>query len=207
MYKEPNIKETILTLCQEKTPNIKSIEKVILDFFSKYPKSDNLGFVFDCTAYKQMCKSLGITQTKKFILTKTNFNTLLKTFKDFCASNIPETQKTVLILKFARNFAELSEDEECCENNVHVVIKNLSENKDFVIDNEYDSWEEAEKDIDNTYIGCCDDFFLAENMWFPLLCYVRDREYDFLKNFSSFIEFNADGLEKEREEWENNHCT
>lgn len=97
-------------------------------------------------------------------------------------------------------FATCSDDEEACGHKIYVVIKGM----DLV--EEYDSWETAEKEIDDWYVGCCDDAYIAECLLFQLLCYVQSREYDYTKNFCTVIEFNATDIEEGREAWEAENC-
>jgi hypothetical protein len=100
----------------------------------------------------------------------------------------------------AEELADCSDDEEFCNDKIYVVIKGLSEEADDVY--EFNSWEEAENDFDERYTSCCDDTFIAENVLFPILSYLREKEADKLMNFCSVIEFDATGLEENRENWE-----
>ena len=103
-------------------------------------------------------------------------------------------------------FARMSDSENCCDNKVFVVIKNFADEEGIFLVKEYNSWDVAESDIDDTYTGCCDDAYLAENMWFQILCYVQNQEWDTLVNFCSVVEFDASGLEEGREYWEKENC-
>lgn len=113
--------------------------------------------------------------------------------------------ETETLAKIAQTIADCSDDEDFCENKIYIVIKNFyDETEDYV--KEYDSWEEAEKDIDEWYTSCCDDLYLAENLMYPILCAVQGREYDYTMNFCTVIEFNAAGFEEGREPWESENC-
>ena len=98
---------------------------------------------------------------------------------------------------------EVAEDEDYCSEKVFVVIRNFGgkgDDNDLVF--EYNSWEEAREDVDDRYIGCCDDVFIAEEMWLPILCQLNNQEFDEFKNFCSIVEFDAQYLEEIREDWE-----
>ena len=106
-------------------------------------------------------------------------------------------------MKIAQTIADYSDNEKYCSHKIYVVIKNFY-GTEFV--KEYNFWDEAELDVDDWYIGCCDDAFLAENMLYPILCSIREREYDYTMNFCTVIEFNAYGIEDCREFWEEENC-
>ena len=106
---------------------------------------------------------------------------------------------------FAKGIAECAESEDCCENKIYVVIKGIDDS-DYVLVNEYNSYEEAEKETDELYTSCCDDIFWGENVLFPILCSVQMREWDYAMNFCTVYEYDATGIEESRESWEEENC-
>ena len=140
-----------------------------------------------------MCMHLGVN------LTNQSVSEMLSLFEQFVDLNIPEKEQ--LVYDFVENFCECSDNEDTCDGKIYIVIKNLND-EDFDLVKEYDSWEDADADIDDIYVGCCDDAFLVEELWYHLLCSIRAREFDYTKNFCTVIEFNATGLEDAREAWE-----
>lgn len=193
MFKQNDIRE-ILEDAMNKEATVAELKQIIINFVNEYPNPENLRCVFECEFFDEMCGHLGIN------LTNQSVQEMLSIFGQFVNLNIPEKEQ--LVHDFVENFYECSDDEDCCDSKIYIVIKNLSD-EDFDIVKEYDSWEDAEQDIDDLYTGCCDDVFFAENVWFSILCSIQNREWDFVKNFCAVIEFNASGLEDSREDWEN----
>ena len=99
-----------------------------------------------------------------------------------------------------RVLAESSDDEDLCEGKIYVVIDGMN------IVKEYPSWDEAEKDVDEWYTGCCDDLYIAENVLFPILCAVQAREWDECLNFCIVMKFDATDIEDGRAYWEEANC-
>ncbi len=117
------------------------------------------------------------------------------------SSTITDERKQTMMVSIAKTIADCSDNEDYCDNKIYVIIKNLSDDNSELIE-EYDSWEEAEKKVDDWYIGGCGDIFIGENVLYPILCSVREREYDYCVNFCTIVELNASGLEDVRECWE-----
>ena len=194
MFKDVDIRE-ILEDAMEKEVSIAELKNLIMDFVKKYSAIDNFRCVFDCDEFDTMCTLLNVDTSNK------STEELFDVFEQFVSSDI--NNKEELVYDFVENFCECSDDEDCCENKIYIIVKNISDQDEDSIVKEYDSWEDAEHDIDDLYTGCCDDVFFAENVWFSILCSIQNREWDFVKNFCTVIEFNASGLEDSREDWEN----
>ena len=106
------------------------------------------------------------------------------------------------ITEVAAEFAKNSDDEDFCDKKIFVVIKNLDGIEGNNLVKEYNSLEDAVRDIDDTYTGCCDDVCFAENVWFPLLCALQSNGWDYLVNYCSVFECDAQYIDEIREGWE-----
>jgi hypothetical protein len=199
MYNKPDIKKTISDLLEESPISLNTIVETIINFINEFSNKQAMESVFEIEEIEEMGNKLALWNTSK----NRNIEDFINILKSVPNSTLlTNSEKEDFITNFAKHFCECSEDEDYCDGKVYVIIKNLSSDNTNDIVKEFDNWKDAEYDIDEAYIGCCDDYYLAENMWFEILCYVRAREADEYKNFCSIVEFDAEGLEEAREFWE-----
>lgn len=186
LYKLSDIKEELKVFSHNSDENIVKISSILINFFSNVEEELTikiLSLLFD---------EIGAVPTSNDLR---QFNNLLQ----------EPIKNRDFIFEISNAIVNISDVEDFCDNKIYIVVTNFyGETADYV--REYDSWEEAEKDIDEWYTSCCDDLYMAENMMFPILCAVQGREYDYTVNFCTVIEFNAIGLEEGRESWEDENC-
>lgn len=120
--------------------------------------------------------------------------------KSLFADIIEALSKSEDIRTLATEFAQNSDNELYCNNRIFVVIRNIGGKGNDIVQG-YESLNVAIQDVDDIYIGCCDDIFFAENVWFHLLCALKANEADYLVNYCSVFEYDADGLEEIRDYW------
>lgn len=202
MYNYPNIETTLNEICKSRNCTNK-IVTTIIEFVDMVTAKNSIIDVFKTYEFDAVCKNIGITV--KDTGDVTGYCNALKEIAN--TSTLSEDKKEEVIKEFAKYFGECSSDEDFCDEKIYVITKNLSSD-DSGIDlvDEYDSWEQAEHDVDENYTSCCDDIFMAENMLYEILGWIRERTVDECKNFCSIIEFNAAGLEDAREAWEAENC-
>lgn len=206
MYKERDIREVLEEMIEDENTKLSSFKDIIVKFFNDYKNIDALSSVFCCDAFETMCEHLGIEDAHDYPYAEENTNEMLKLFQQFFDLDIDEEIKKELVHNFAKNFAECSDDADYCEGKIYIIVKNLSENNEYSIVEEFDDWDAAEKYADEWYTGCCDDLYIGENMLFPILCQVQSREWDTVMNFCSIVEFDATYIEEGRESWEQVNC-
>jgi hypothetical protein len=200
MYKYPNIEETLNEIC-EKEFSVSKVVNTITDFIEKMENKTSVIGVFDIDEFGDMCRKAGIKIENTYDIT--GYTNALKAIAN--TDKVDEKEKENFVRDFARYFGECSSDEDFCEDKIYVVIKNLSDNDDSDIVNKYDSWDEADKDVDDIYTGFCDDIYIAEVMWYEILGWIRERNCD-AYNFCSVVDFDARGIEDGREYWEAENC-
>jgi len=206
MYKEKDIREVLEKMIEDENTELSSFKDIIVKFFNDYKNIGALSPVFCCDAFEAMCEHLGIEDAHDYPYAEENANEMLKLFQQFFDLDIDEKSKRELVHNFAKNFAECSDDADYCEGKIYIIVKNLSENNEYSIVEEFDDWDAAEKYADEWYTGCCDDLYIGENMLFPILCQVQSREWDTVMNFCSIVEFDATCIEEGRESWEQANC-
>lgn len=214
MYNQPNIKETINSILQKENFSNKELVDAIINFINTLKNPDIAREGFKTEEFDDIGVKLGLWTKDPDYFFGSQYNNDNKPVKELIpvlekalkTDLLNDEEKRNFITEFANFFAECSEDEGFCSNKIYVLIKNISENSGVDIEKEYDSWEEAEKDIDDIYTGCCDDAYFAEKVWFTLLCYIQDCECDECKNFCSILEYDCAGLESGRKEWEEENC-
>ena len=206
MYKSDDIKDILGRMLVDKTAALVSFKETIVNFFNAYKNIDALRGVFCCDAFAEMCELLGIEDAHDYSYAEESATEMLRLFQQFFDLAIDENKKRNLVCGFAANFAECSADEDYCDGKIYIIVKNLSENDEYSIVKEFDNWDDAEYDANEWYTSCCDDLYIGENLLFPILCQVQEREWDMIKNFSIILEFNALGIEDGREAWEAANC-
>ncbi len=214
MYNTPSIKEILDNLMNTEELSFTTIVDTIINFIEKFKNKDVIRNVFMMDEVDEIGEKLGLwTIDKNFYFGSENaesnkpieeLTAMLKTVVE--TNKLSDEEKRNFIVGFADYFGECSEDEDFCDKKIYVIIKKNKSDGEIDIVNEYNNWDEASSDIDNTYIGCCDDAYLAEVMWFNILCWVRDQQADEYKNFCSIIEFDAEDIEDGRESWEAENC-
>lgn len=117
-------------------------------------------------------------------------------YEIFASTEMTDAEKRDILTPVMIAFAECSDEEDFSGGKIYVVIKGMD------IVKEYDSWENAEKDVDDWYTGCCDDIYFAETALFPILCGIQNREWDECLNYCIVFEFDATDIEDGRESWE-----
>ncbi len=199
MYRECCIRELLEEKLNEKDIRTTEILDIITDFVYRLENKELVREVFRKKAFTRMYELMPTTVPAD----EKSIEELLSVVRKIGISGqLKENDRRRFILTFAKVFAECSDNPEYCENKIYILIKNMTENSGVNIVKEYDSWEDAEKDIDDIYIGCCDDAYMAESMWFPILQCCQERQWDITKNFCTIIEFDAVGLEGARKYWE-----
>lgn len=206
MYKERDIREVLEKMIEDEDTKLSSFKDIIVKFFNDYKNIGALSPVFCCDAFETMCEHLGIEDAHDYPYAEENTNEMLKLFQQFFDLDIDEKIKKELVHSFAKNFAECSDDADYCEGKIYIIVKNLSENNEYSIVEEFDDWDAAEKYADEWYTGCCDDLYIGENMLFPILCQVQSHEWDTVMNFCSIVEFDATYIEEGRKSWEQANC-
>lgn len=213
MYKHEDIKEVLLKEISKENADPKVIYDEIIDFVKEFNNYETFRLIFDCSAVEKMCKVLNIDFDEGNIAyCIENAIDLFDILKDFLDSNVSDGEKREVFFEFVKEFANASDDEEYCENKIYVIVKNIEKDADFDGEDEYnvvekfDDIDDAESYVDETYIGCCDDSYYAEEIWFRLLCDIQNNEWDTLVNFSKVFEVDAKGLEVGRENWEAENC-
>lgn len=201
MYKEPCIREILKKQLNSERASVDEVLQTITDFVQKLENKEIVRGVFQTEEFLCMHRIIP-TLTRANEKTIDELLAILK--KVGTSKQLSEDKRKDFVFTFARLFAECSDDPYYCDNKIYILIKNLSENSGIDIVKEYDSWEDAEKDIDDIYVGCCDDAYMAENMWFTILCWCQEHQWDIAKNFCTIVEFDATGLEKGRQYWEEN---
>lgn len=191
LYEVPDLKDEIARIVENNHSSLAELKNVLLDFFSRLDND-----------FKEKIVDLISEECCDII---PNSNITPHNFIDVISEIFDDTRQKEVAIDIAKTIAECSDYEDFCEHKIYIVIRNFCGNSDDMV-KEYDSWDDAEKDIDEWYTSCCDDLFLAENMMFPILCTVQSREYDFTSNFCTVIEFDATGLEENRECWEDENC-
>lgn len=192
LYELPDLKDEINRIIKDDTFSQHKLKTMLLDFFNRLDND-----------FRTKIINLISEECYEII---PNSNITPNNFIDVISEIFDDASKQNLAISIANTIADCSDSEELCEHKIYIVIKNLYDDSDRDMVKEYDSWEEAEKDIDEWYTSCCDDLFIAENMMFPILCSVQSREFDFTSNFCTVIEFDATGLEECRESWEDENC-
>ena len=161
MYKHKDIKVVLETMLSDKTTDLIAYKQVIADFCNKVPNKNVLRCVFQCEEFEAICEKFNIENAQDYPYVEEDIENMLKMFYDLFELPLHDNEKENLIMTFVKNFAFCSDDEECCENKIYIVVKNLAnEDSDFV--QEYDSWDEATKEVDEWYTSCCDDLYLAD---------------------------------------------
>ena len=185
-YELPDIKEEISQIIEKDDFSVKDLQNLISEFFDKIDDD------FKIKIFSKIAKEIGYEGRVDQVLTY---------FYDVIAeTEEQDTENHYGVRVLAEEFANSSDDADFCDGKIYVVIKGIEEASDNVM--EYNSWEDAERDIDERYTSCCDDIFMAENMLFPILNSVRIREADYTVNFCSVVEFDATNIEDGREDWE-----
>lgn len=186
IFELPDIKEEISRIIEKDNFSVKELQDLISGFFDKIDDD------FKIKIFNKIAKEIGYEGKSGHVLAY---------FYDVIAETEGQDSKSNYGVRvLAEEFANCSDDEDFCDGKIYIVIKGLDETFDDV--REYNSWEDAERDIDEQYTSCCDDVFMAENILFPVLNSIRSREADYTVNFCSVIEFDATDLEAGREEWE-----
>ena len=215
MYNKPDIKETLNILMKKNVP-LKEIINAVREFTKDIEDESIIRESFKFPEMDEMGERLGLWEIDEsffFGNAKADADIQIDELFDILnkainAGHLTEEEKKEFIFAFARNFGECSETEEFCENKVYVIIKNIGKDSNFDDEDEYDIVEkfnninDAESYVDDIYIGCCDDAYFAEEVWFRLLCDIQSNEWDTLKNFCKIFEVNAKGLEEGRASWE-----
>lgn len=185
-YELPDVKEEISQIIEKDDFSVKDLQNLISEFFDKIDDD------FKIKIFSKIAKEIGYEGRVDQVLTY---------FYDVIAeTEEQDTENHYGVRVLAEEFANSSDDVDFCDGKIYVVIKGIQEASDNVM--EYNSWEDAERDIDERYTSCCDDIFMAENMLFPILNSVRIREADYTVNFCSVVEFDATNIEDGREDWE-----
>ena len=185
-YELPDIKEEISQIIEKDDFSVKDLQNLISEFFDKIDDD------FKIKIFSKIAKEIGYEGRVDQVLTY---------FYDVIAeTEEQDTENHYGVRVLAEEFANSSDDADFCDGKIYVVIKGIEEASDNVM--EYNSWEDAERDIDERYTSCCDDIFMAENMLFPILNSIRIREADYTVNFCSVVEFDATNIEDGREDWE-----
>lgn len=185
-YELPDIKEEISQIIEKDDFSVKDLQNLISEFFDKIDDD------FKIKIFSKIAKEIGYEGRVDQVLTY---------FYDVIAeTEEQDTENHYGVRVLAEEFANSSDDEDFCDGKIYVVIKGLDETSEDV--REYNSWEDAERDIDEQYTSCCDDVFMAENILFPILNSIRFHEADYTVNFCSVVEFDATGFEDGREDWE-----
>lgn len=214
LFEQSDIREKIENVISEKKYSIKELKSIVFDFLNTLDEEHKncvLGFIGMADVIMPKIIEDNVSpfisiDDDRYICEEDTDKVLQFIQNLFDTTAICDDVKREFLTELIGEFARMSDSENCCENKVFVVIKNFADEEGIFLVNEYDSWEAAEADIDDTYIGCCDDAYLAENMWFKILCYIQSREWDTLVNFCSVVEFDASGIEDGREYWEEENC-
>ncbi len=207
MYNEKDIREVLETLLGEETTPLTAFRDTIVEFYDKFDNKEVFNCVFCSDEFEEICVLSNVEDPHDYPYIEENYDEMLKVFKEFFDLSIDENTKKDAVLDFVRNLISCSDDENFCDNKVFVLIKNLySDDSGIDIEKEYASLDDAISDIDDTYVGCCDDAYLAERMWFQILCYLQSDEWDTCINFCKVFEFNAAGIEDGRKNWEKENC-
>ena len=185
LYDMADIKEGILEIIAD--------EKYSLDDLR-----DNLTAFLDYTGdYKDV---IGDILASEVDYSGTGKQLLEYLYEVFASTELTDDEKRCILTPVMTAFAESSDEEDLCDGKIYVVIDGMD------IVKEYHSWDEAERDIDDWYTGCCDDIFIAENVLFPILCAVQAREWDECLNYCIVMKFDATDIEDAREAWEEANC-
>ena len=185
LFEIPDIKERILYLTSKGEYSLKEMKGVLSDF------CDKIG--------NDMKKKVGDMMSEQTELGD-NGDEFWSYLNEMFESELPDKLKRETISSIVNEIAECSDMEDFCDGKVYVIIQGMD------ITKEYDSWEDTIKDIDEWYIGCCDDAYIAENVLFQILCYAQEHECDRCINYCSILEFDATDIEDGREYWENENC-
>ena len=207
MYNQKDIREVLEELLDNENTNLSDFKNAIVDFYNKVENKEIFNCVFRGDEFEEICVLASIDDAHNYPYNEESYDEMLKVFETFFDLDIDGQVKKKAIFAFVRNFAHCSDDEDFCDNKVYVLIKNLSSDDSGVDwEKEYDSLDDAITDIDDIYTGCCDDSYLAECMWFQILCYLQSNEWDTCINFCKVFEFNVAGIEEGREYWEAENC-
>lgn len=194
LYKQNDIKEEINKIIQNDDFDIIELKNVVLNFFN---------------GLDEKFKEFVIKSLQDADYSDLDFysgHNVVEMISAVCDSDvISYSDKRRILTVLSKTIADCSDDEDYCDGKIYVVTKNLSDDGSELVE-EYNSWEEAEKDVDERYTSCCDDAYLAETVLFSILCSVKEREWDFTVNFCTVFEFNASGFEDGREPWEAANC-
>ena len=185
LFEMSDIKERILYLTSKDEYSLEEMKGVLSDF------CDKIG--------NDMKKKVGDMMSEQTGLGD-NGDEFWNYLNEMFESELPDELKRETVSPIVYEIAECSDMEDFCDGKIYIVIHGMD------ITKEYDSWEDAIKDIDEWYIGCCDDAYIAENVLFQILCYAQEHECDRCINYCSVLEFDATDIEDGREDWENENC-
>lgn len=211
MYQHEDIKEILLKDIENEI-NPKDVYDKIIDFAKAYDNYEAFRLIFDCSAVEKMCEVLDINfDDGNLAYCIENAVDLFDILKEFLDSNVSDDEKKEIFFDFVKEFAEASDDEDYCEGKIYVIIKNIGKDSndpetEYSVVEVFDDISDAESFVDDTYIGCCDDAYYAEMLWFRLLSDIQCNEWDTLINFCKIFEVDAKGLEDGRESWEKANC-
>lgn len=212
MYQREDIKEVLLKDIENGNINLKDVYDKIIDFAKAYDNYEAFRLIFDCSAVEKMCEALDINfDDGNLAYCIENAVDLFDILKEFLDSDVSDDEKKEIFFDFVKEFAEASDDEDYCECKIYVIVKNIGKNSDdteteYNIIETFDDIADAENYVDETYIGCCDDSYYAEMIWFRLLSDIQSNCWDTLMNFSKIFEVDAKGLEDGRKNWEAENC-
>ena len=199
LYNQKDIRE-VLEGMVESNAELPLIKTAIKDFVDKFNANEILCDALPCDAFEKMCELLEVTYTEDY--PGNNPDEAFETLYKFFDLDIDEGKKRKLIYDFIKEFVYCSDDECYCDRRVYVIVKNLSSDGDEII-KQYNDLDMAESEIEDIYNSCFyDDEYIAENVWFKLFCYIRENQYDLLKNFCTVFELDATGIEDSRKNWE-----
>lgn len=203
MYQEPCIREILEKKLNEKNVQTTEILDIITDFVYRLENKELVREVFRKKAFTRMYELMPTTVPAD----EKSIEELLSVVRKISLSGqLKENDRKRFILTFAQVFAECSDNPEYCGNKIYVLITNMSGDDTIDMVREYNSWDEAEKDTENIYRGCKYDNYIAENMWYPISKWCKEKDWDSVKNFCTIVEFNAIGLEGARKYWEEGYA-
>ena len=202
IFEQEDVREKIENILERKDFSVEVLKTVILEFVQSFENKSVFENLFtDNEIFTHFATKLNL------VYDYSNVESLFEAFVAILDSaDLLAEEKEEFLVNFAEMFIDNSDDADFCDTKIFVVIKNIDGKEGNNIVNEYNSLDEAIKDTDETYIGCCDDIFWGESVLFTLLCALQEDEYDYVVNYCKVFEYDAKYLEEGREAWEAENC-